>query len=195
LRLTARDSNGSTDSETLRLDPQTVQLSFNSNPSGLELTVGGRTSRTPFTRTVIRGSANSISAPSPQSTGGQSFAFSSWSDGGARSHDIVAPDNPTTYVDLGSERGTTASAALPANTWTHLAASYGGGQLRIYVDGAQVAAQSLSGNIVASNGALRIGGNAVWPEWFGGLIDEVRIYNRALTQAEIQTDRNTPIGP
>ena len=42
---------------------------------------------------------------------------------------------------------------------------------------------------------LRIGGNAVWGEYFSGLIDEVRIYNRALTAAEIQADMNTPIGP
>ena len=32
-------------------------------------------------------------------------------------------------------------------------------------------------------------------EYFTGLIDEVRVYNRALTQAEIQTDMNTAIVP
>ena len=39
-----------------------------------------------------------------------------------------------------------------------------------------------------------MGGNNVWGEWFDGRIDEVRIYNRALVQSEIQTDMNTPIG-
>jgi hypothetical protein len=34
----------------------------------------------------------------------------------------------------------------------------------------------------------------VWDkEWFPGVIDEVRIYSRALTQTEIQTDMNTPV--
>jgi hypothetical protein len=37
LRLTATDSRGITDTESVRLDPQTVQLSFQSNPSGLQL--------------------------------------------------------------------------------------------------------------------------------------------------------------
>ena len=37
----------------------------------------------------------------------------------------------------------------------------------------------------------RIGGNCVWGEWFNGLIDEVRVYNRALTAAEIQNDMIT----
>jgi len=44
-----------------------------------------------------------------------------------------------------------------------------------------------------SNGPLRIGGNSVWGECFRGAIDEVRVYNRALSAAEIQTDMTTPI--
>ena len=43
---------------------------------------------------------------------------------------------------------------------------------------------------------LRIGGNAVWGgEWFSGWIDEVRVYGRALTAAEIQDDMNTSVIP
>jgi len=41
---------------------------------------------------------------------------------------------------------------------------------------------------------LRIGGNAIWGEYFNGLIDEVRVYSRALAQSEIQADMNTPVG-
>jgi len=39
-----------------------------------------------------------------------------------------------------------------------------------------------------------LGGNAIWGEWFKGTLDEVRIYNRALTAGEIQTDMTTPVG-
>ena len=45
------------------------------------------------------------------------------------------------------------------------------------------------------DGALRIGGNAVWGEWFNGWIDEVRVYGRALSAAEIQDDMNTSVVP
>ena len=38
---------------------------------------------------------------------------------------------------------------------------------------------------LTSTSPAEIGGNSIWPEWFHGLIDEVRIYNRALTAAEI----------
>ena len=41
----------------------------------------------------------------------------------------------------------------------------------------------------------RIGGNGVWGEFFQGRIDEVRIYNRALSAAEVQTDMNTAVQP
>ena len=43
---------------------------------------------------------------------------------------------------------------------------------------------------------LWIGGNSPYGEYFQGLIDEVRVYNRALTQTEIQADMNAPVpGP
>jgi hypothetical protein len=97
LQLTATDSGGLQDMESLQLDPQTVVLTFQSNPSGLQLTVGGISSTAPFNRTVIVGSTNSISAPSPQTLGSRNYEFVSWSDGGAQTHNIVAPASSTTY--------------------------------------------------------------------------------------------------
>jgi concanavalin A-like lectin/glucanase superfamily protein len=47
--------------------------------------------------------------------------------------------------------------------------------------------------ITTSGGALRIGGNSIRGEYFRGLIDDVRIYNRALSAAEIQADMATPV--
>ena len=95
----------------------------------------------------------------------------------------------------GNQTQATGGAALPLNTWTHLAATYDGTALRLYRNATQVATFARSGAITTSTGPLRIGGNSIWPtEFFNGLVDEVRIYNRALTAAEITTDMNTPIG-
>ncbi len=87
-------------------------------------------------------------------------------------------------------------AALPAATWSHLAATYDGTTLRLYVNGVQVSSVPRGGvsSLEVGTGALRIGGNTVWGEYFGGLIDEVRIYSRALSAAEIAVDRDTPVG-
>ena len=103
LKLTARDSGALTDTKSVLLNPKTVDLSFSSDPASarLQLTVGSASQPTPFTRRVIVGSKNTVSAPSPQTSGGISYQFSSWSDGGAaQSREIVAPDANTTYTAI-----------------------------------------------------------------------------------------------
>lgn len=97
LALTATDSKGFARTVVRRLDPKTVQLTFRSRPLGVYLSVGGFTGRTPFTREVIQGSANSVSATNLQPFRRWRFSFDSWSDGGAQNHVIVAPSSPTTY--------------------------------------------------------------------------------------------------
>jgi hypothetical protein len=62
------------------------------------------------------------------------------------------------------------------------------------VNGGQVASRNQTGAILTSTGALRIGGNATYGEYFTGRIDEVRVYNRALMASEIQADMAAPIG-
>jgi hypothetical protein len=79
-------------------------------------------------------------------------------------------------------------------SWTHLATTFNGSSLQLYVNGALVRTTARTGSILVSTGALQIGGNNFWGEYFGGLIDEVRVYNRALTAAEIQSDMNVAIG-
>ncbi|MGR6913015.1 LamG-like jellyroll fold domain-containing protein [[Actinomadura] parvosata] len=49
------------------------------------------------------------------------------------------------------------------------------------------------GDIRTDYGVLRVGGNSLWSEYLNGLIDEVRIYNRALNATEIRTDMTTPL--
>ncbi len=132
---------------------------------------------------------------SPTSAGPnwRTVLFKETSDGTAYS--LYASERnslPVGQVDIGGERNATGSS-LPLNTWSHLAVTYDGSSLRLYVNGDQVGATAVSGNIPASSGPLRIGGNAVWGEWFAGRIDDARVYNRALTGTEIKTDMGTPV--
>ena len=94
LQLVATDAQSLTNTVVRQLNPETVQLTFNSNPSGLQLSAGSLTGIAPFTREVIKGSSNTMSAPTPQA----SYAFSAWSDGGAQTHVITAPNTATTYT-------------------------------------------------------------------------------------------------
>jgi glucose/arabinose dehydrogenase/PKD repeat protein len=100
LVLTATDSQGLSASTTLRLDPQTVNLTFRTIPGGLKLTIGegASASTAPFTKTYIVNGLVTVSAPSPQNAKNGSYVFQSWSDGGAQSHTITAPAVNTTYT-------------------------------------------------------------------------------------------------
>src|SRR4029450_3763409 len=100
---------------------------------------------------------------------------------------------PIGEVYVGGYRDAEGTAQLPVNTWTHLATTYNGNVLALYVNGVQAGQLIIAGPIVPSTSALKIGGNSVWGEWFQGEIDEVRIYNRALTASEITGDMNTSI--
>jgi hypothetical protein len=104
------------------------------------------------------------------------------------------PSAPAVFVNTGAgDRDSWGGAALALDTWTHVAGTFDGQSLRVYVNGTLIRTAPVGGSILASDGALGIGGNSIWGEWFEGLIDEVRIYNRVLTEAEIQGDMNTPL--
>ncbi len=83
---------------------------------------------------------------------------------------------------------------LALNTWTHIAMTYNGTTLRFYVNGVQVASSNRSGSMITSTNPLQIGGDSIYGQFFQGTIDDVRVYNVALTQAQIQADMNAPVG-
>ena len=89
-----------------------------------------------------------------------------------------------------SVRGT---AQLPLNAWSHLAATYDGITELLYVNGVLVGSRAVAGSAPISANQLRIGGSSVWGEYFRGRIDEIRMYNRTLSQAEIQADMAMPL--
>jgi hypothetical protein len=88
-----------------------------------------------------------------------------------------------------------APTALAVNTWSHVALTWNGSTMRLYINGVEAASRARGGPMQTTTAPLRIGGNSPYGEFFLGRIDEVRVYNRALSAAEIQSDMNTPIGP
>ena len=306
--LTVTDSAGLTDSTSVTVSPDKVNLSFNTVPSGLTVEIDGISRQAPFVLDEVKGFQHTINAPA-QSSGGVSYTFGSWSDGGAQSHGIVVPTTNQSYTaafdaaaaptglaaaysfneGLGSSAGDASgngnagavgsaswittgrfgnalsfngagarvtvpdsasldltsamtleawvfptagggwrdviykgpddiyflesssdsgapatggtfaspifgSSALPLNVWSHLAATYDGATLRLFVGGVQVSSRPVLAPIATSTGALTIGGDALYGQHFAGRIDEVRVYGRALSASEIQTDMTTPVG-
>lgn len=306
--LTVTDSSGLATSTSITIFPDKVNLSFSTQPSGLSVDIDGIRKVTPFVLDAVKAFHYTINAPA-QVFGGQSYDFVSWSDGGARSHEIVVPTgniswvatfgpptgpvglkgayafneglgtttadksgfnntgtlvgatwttqgkfggalqfngtsarvnvpdspsldlttamtleawvNPTTvnaqwrdvimkgtdnyYLDatslpngrpaLGSSFTTPlfGPSSLSPNVWSHLAATYDGATMRLYVNGVQVTSRAQTGTIPTSSGALSFGGDVAFGQYFAGRIDEIRIYDRAMSAAEIQTDMTIPV--
>ena len=77
----------------------------------------------------------------------------------------------------------------------YLVETFDGSTLRFYVNGAQVSSVARTGALMTSSNPLQIGSDSIYGQYFNGLIDEVRIYNTALSAAQIQTDMTTPVEP
>ena len=104
---------------------------------------------------------------------------------------------PAGYVRIGAtDHGVQGTGPLSTTEWTHLAATYDGVTQRLYVNGVEVGSNPQTGTMVVGNQPLRIGGNASFAgEFFNGLIDEVKVYNRARTATEINADMGAGVPP
>lgn len=85
-------------------------------------------------------------------------------------------------------------AELPPDVWNHVALTFDGARMRLYVDGALVATGASSAPL-SSEGPLKIGcaEDFGYEHHFDGRIDEARVYERALSGAEVDADMEAPI--
>lgn len=81
----------------------------------------------------------------------------------------------------GSQYNAYKDGAISTGVWTFWAGTYDGSTVRVYVDGVEGGTKNLSGATIDNDGVVQIGNG------MDGLIDELRIYNRALSVEEIQT--------
>jgi Concanavalin A-like lectin/glucanases superfamily len=94
----------------------------------------------------------------------------------------------------GATLHTDGQQADPLRRWSHLAVTYDGTVLKLFVNGDQVSSRATRGAIRSTPDPLWIGANHPYGEYFHGLIDEVRIYDRALSRSALRTEMATPIG-
>jgi hypothetical protein len=93
----------------------------------------------------------------------------------------------TVVLPGGPVKGTSTTVPVP-NRWYHLAMTYDGTALRFYVDGRLEAQTPATGGIATGTEPLRIGGGApgtLAPDYFPGVIDDVLLFGRAITPAEV----------
>lgn len=90
----------------------------------------------------------------------------------------------------GGTDSTTAPTPVPANSWHHVAATYDGNYLRLYVDAVEVSNKLRQGSIVQPNpgfGFFKVGQGPQSDTTWQGSLDEVRIWNYVRTPAQMRT--------
>ena len=137
----------------------------------------------------VRPSEEREKAPAIAKTSSSERGYMLYASGEAIGH----PQGETTQHEW-TEDYAYGAAKLPLNAWTHLVVTDDGSQIKLYVNGELVDSRSAS-EVKAGKGPLQIGGNESWAssEYFDGKIDEVRLYDRALSEGEVKADRKTPI--
>ena len=129
-------------------------------------------------------------------------SFSIWNDmiyKGGDAYYLEAASSLTAGASVGTGTKTLSSLLsspkpLPLGAWTHVAATYDGATLRIFTNGVLAASRPQTGSLSVSALPLSIGGDPSRGTHYCGVMDEVRIYSRALAASEIQADMNTSVG-
>ncbi len=95
----------------------------------------------------------------------------------------------------GSGAFVSSATSVAYGQWVHLVGVYDGTMIRIYVNGVEQGSAPQSGNIISYSQPLYIGAHGGPGEFMKGAIDELRIYARALTAAQVQSLYQASSGP
>ncbi len=116
LYLTVTDAGGASHRSHVDILPRKANVTLATQPPGLRITLDGAAFASPHSFTGVVGVRRTISVESPQASGGTTYAFQSWSDGGSQSHVISTPSANTTYTAAftGSGGGGANTAPRPA---------------------------------------------------------------------------------
>ncbi|MGL5379470.1 glycoside hydrolase family 2 TIM barrel-domain containing protein [Clostridium sp.] len=104
---------------------------------------------------------------------------------------IYDANNPGSYTQWISAK----TENLPENwvdEWHQVAGTFDGQNVKLFIDGKEVASTPYTGSITASNYAVGIGGDTQENRRSDSAIDNVRIYNKALSLEELNDDTRTP---
>ena len=155
IQLTVHDSQGLTQVSSVAIRPRLAELTFDTQPPGLEYSIDGVPHRGPHTETGVVGVDRVVSTTSPQFLAGKQYEFGNWSDGEAQTHTIRTPATATGYT------ATLHQVGRPPAPWVS----------------DDIGARTQAGTSAFDDGTFTIGGggNDVW-----GTTDELRLVHRPL---------------
>ena len=114
--------------------------------------------------------------------------WNAWSTAGFGIQLVSSNRIELSIANNGSSGGTqVVSSSIPLNTWVHIVATIDiGNFLKLYIDGSEVASTALSSNSRNSVSGFYFGSNSS-KYYFNGSIDQIRIYDSAISAANVTT--------
>jgi hypothetical protein len=106
-------------------------------------------------------------------------------NGGNRPFFFIGTNSGFLYADMGS--------TLAYGQWTHLAITFDGSQASFYRNGTLINSVPLAATIQARGNSINVGADITPAQFFKGSMDELKIYGRSLSPAEVLTDMNTAL--
>jgi glucose/arabinose dehydrogenase len=98
VNLTVTDSAGLSSSTFVDVDPIVEELTLQTSPPGLQVTLDGQPFTAPLTADSVVGVKRDIGVTTTQTLAGKTYVFSGWSDGGSAVHTVTTPATDTTYT-------------------------------------------------------------------------------------------------
>jgi hypothetical protein len=96
-------------------------------------------------------------------------------------------------IRIGGSLAAFNGGALTLNTWVHMAVTYNGSTVILYKNGVAVATVAASGTVSPGDAFYVAGWNTVAPYSSNSDIDDVRVFNSALSLAQVNSAMNTPV--
>ena len=127
---------------------------------------------------------------------GEQKLFSKWADAGGRFQyllSINSADKPICAINTGSSKIATGSTTTPTGAWLHIAGTYDGSDIRVYLNGVQDGSIAQTGNMPDTTAPLTIGagsGGSGSEEPFDGSLGHYAIWDIPLSADEIKSLAN-----
>jgi hypothetical protein len=105
---------------------------------------------------------------------------------------LLHDEKPFAYLNIGGQFQAEANTRLALKQWQHVAMTYDGVTLKVFLNGVECGATAVNRARTPWDRSLVIGRRQDGPFAFTGLLDEVRIYNRALPADELKSHVTDP---
>jgi glucose/arabinose dehydrogenase len=123
IRLNVTDANGLTDTPFVDIFPLKSNITLNTVPAGLQVTYDGQPKPSPFTTQAVQGMQIGIGVVSPQTSGGHTYTFDHWVQGGSASHTVSIGQTDSSYTAVFNEStstGCSASGTILREKWDNV---------------------------------------------------------------------------